>query len=131
MIIEYPKKVNIKGSIDSEKLKIEKDDSFPSAYVFELPLDSTPDRVWESLFENQWKRTFDMLKRKVTVEGDKLKVVTTPDEIKDKIKWVMRLVDSTNSEVERYNEQMKRKEEAKEREKKSVEETIKDVRERL
>lgn len=128
---EYSEKVNIKEPIDPDKLKIEKADSFPSAYVFELPLDSTPDSVWESIFENQWKRSFYNLKRTVTVEGDKLKVITAPDEIEGKIKWVRRLVDSTNSQVEQYNEQMKRKEEVKLKEKKRVEETIKEMRERL
>lgn len=128
---EYSEKVNIKEPIDPDKLKIEKDDTFPNAYFFELPLDSTPDSVWESIFENQWERSYYMLKRTVTVEGDKLKVITAPDEIEGKIEWVRSLVESTNSQVEQYNEQMKRREEVKLKEKKRVEETIKEMRERL
>lgn len=73
----------------------------------------TPDNVWESIFEEEWKTSFYMLKRKVTIEGNKLRVITTPDEIEEKIEWVKGLVNSTNKRVEEYNREMKRREEAK------------------
>lgn len=125
------RKVNIKEPIDPYKLKIEKDDSFPKAYAFELPLDSTPDNVWESIFEEEWKTSFYMLKRKVTIEGNKLRVITAPDEIEGKIEWVKSLVNSTNKRVEEYNKEMKRREEAEEAEKIREEETIRQMRGRL
>lgn len=128
---KFSKKVNIKEPIDPEKLKIEKDDSFPMAYAFELPLDSTPDDIWTSIFEDEWKTSFYMLKRKVTIERNKLKVITAPDEIEGKIEWVKNLVSLTNKRVEEYNKEMKRREEAEEAETKRREEIIKQMRERL
>ena len=72
-----------------------------------------------------------MLKRKVTVEDAKLRVITAPDEIKGKIEWVRNLVNSTNKRVEEYNKEMKKREEADTAEKKRNEETIRKMREML
>lgn len=129
--MKLSKRVNIKELIDPEKLEIEKDNSFPMAYAFELPLDSTPDDIWQSIFGDEWKSSLYTLKRKVTIKGDKLRVITAPEEIEGKIEWVKSLVNSTNKRVEEYNEEIKRREEAKKAERKLQEETIRKMRERL
>lgn len=125
------KKVKIKEPIDPQKLHIEKDDSFPLAYAFELPLDSTPDDIWRSIFEDEWKTSFYMLKRRVTIEDSRLRVITAPEEIKGKIEWIMHLVNSTNKRVEEYNQEIKRKEGAEKAEKGKHEEAIRKMREML
>lgn len=128
---KFSKKVNIKEPIDPERLTIEKDDSFPLAYAFELPLESTPDDIWESVFKDEWKTSFYVLKREVTIEGAKLRVITTPDEIKEKIEWVKDLVDLTNERVGKYNKEMKRIEKIEAPNKRQLEEVIRKMRESL
>ena len=125
------KKVNVKDPIDLDKLHIKKDDSFEMAYAVEIPLDSTPDDIWEQCFEREWKASFYNLKRQVTVEGDKLRAVTAPDEIKGRIEWIRKLVEATNRCVEKSNKEMLQREKAEQARKKKEEEDIKKMREAL
>jgi hypothetical protein len=67
----------------------------------------------------------------VAVVGNKLEVATLPDEIKDKVKWIKGLVDSTNKSIEKYNEQIKQKHEAEQHKELKEQETIKRMREAL
>lgn len=127
---QLSKKANLKP-IDPEKLKIEKIDAFPDAYAFELELDSTPDNVWEQIFEDEWKTSFYTMKRQVQVVGNRLRVVTAPDEVKDKIEWVKSLVKSTNERVETYNKEVERKNEAEKLKRAKERETIEKMRESL
>jgi hypothetical protein len=43
----------------------------------------------------------------MVVVGNKLEVVTLPEEIKGKVEWIKGLVDSTNKSIEKYHEQIK------------------------
>jgi hypothetical protein len=67
----------------------------------------------------------------VTVVGDKLEVLTLPDEIKDEIEWIKGLVDSTNNSIEEYNEQIMQRLEVEQAKQQEEQETIKRMREAL
>ena len=54
--------------------------------------------------------------RKVVVLGDRLLLITTPTEIKEKTDWLERMIDSTNVRVEKFNQTQQILEEAKEAE---------------
>lgn len=98
------KKVNLMKSVDVDKIPIRRDSFLPNAYVIELPLDSQPDYVWLTFFEQEWKSSLDLWERKVVIVGDKLLLITTPTEIGEKIDWLKRVVESTNMRVERFNQ---------------------------
>jgi len=124
-------KVNLKP-IDPDKLKIEKSALLLGAYVFDLELDSTPDHHWILAFEAERQASRYMHERTpVAVVGNKLKVTTLPDEIKDKVEWIKGLVDSTNKSIEKYNEQIKQRHEAEQDKQLKEQETIKRMKEAL
>lgn len=129
--MEQPsKKVNLKP-VDADKIKIEKIAAFEEAYAFELELDSTPDHVWQEIFENEHKTSLYGMKRQVQAVGNRLRIVTAPDEIKDKIEWVKSLVKSTNERVEAYNREVEQKNEAEKRKRAKEKEAIEKMRESL
>ena len=124
-------KVNLKP-IDPDKLKIEKSALSPGTYAFALELDSTPDHHWILIFEAERQASRYMhASTPVAVVGNKLEVVTLPDEIKGKVEWIKGLVDSTNKSIEKYNEQIKQKHEAEQQKQLKEQETIKRMREAL
>ena len=100
------KKVNLMKSIDVDKIPIRRDILLPSAYVIELPLDSHPDYVWQTFFEQEWKSSLHLWERKVVVVGDKLLLITTPTEIGEKIDWLKKMIDLTNLRVEKFVQTM-------------------------
>ncbi len=106
------KTVNLMKPIDVDRIQIRRDSFFANAYVIELPLDSQPDYVWQTLFEQEWKTSLHLWERKVVVVSDKLLLITTPTEIEDKIDWVKRVIESTNMSVERLNKTRRIMEEA-------------------
>ena len=110
------KKVHLLKSIDVDKIPIRRDSFFPDAYIIELPLDSQPDYVWQTLFEQEWKSSLHLWERKVIVVSSKLVLITTPTQIEEKIDWVKKIVESTNSRVEKFNETQQIMEEAEEKE---------------
>ena len=110
------KKVNLMKPIDVDKIPIRRDNFFPDAYIIELPLDSQPDYVWQTLFEQEWKSSLHLWERKVVVVGSKLVLITTPAQIEEKIDWIKRIVESTNAHVEKFNETQQIMEEAQEKE---------------
>jgi hypothetical protein len=124
-------KVNLKP-IDPDKLKIEKSALLPGAYVFDLELDLTPDHHWILAFEAERQASRYMSARTpVAVVGNKLEVVTLPDEIKGNVEWIKGLVDSTNKSIDKYNEQIKQKHEVEQQKQLKEQETIKRMREAL
>ncbi len=126
-----PEKVNLKP-IDPDNLKIEKSALLAGAYVFDLELDSTPDHQWILAFEAERQASRYMSARTpVAVVGNKLEVITLPDEIKDKVEWIKRLVDSTNKSIEKYNEQIKQRHEAEQEKQLQEQEAIKRMKEAL
>ncbi len=96
--------MNLAKSINVETIPIRKDTFLPNAYTIELPLDAQPDYVWQTLFEEEWKSSLRLWERKVVIVGDKLMLITTPTEIKEKIEWLKRIIDATNTRVERFNQ---------------------------
>jgi hypothetical protein len=101
------KKVNLKKSIDVDKIPIRRDSFLTNAYAIELPLDSQPSYEWQTMFEQEWKSSLLLWERKVVVVGDKLHLVTTPNEIGEKIDWLKRMIEATNTRVEELNKTQK------------------------
>ena len=130
--MEYlSRRVNLKP-IDPEKLKIEKSALLVGVYVFELELDSTPDHHWRLVFETELQASrFMNADAPVAVVGNKLEVLTLPDEIKSKVEWIKGLVDSTNKSIERYYEKIKQRHEAEQDKQQKEQETIIRMREAL
>ena len=130
-MVSLSRKVNLKP-IDPDKLKIEKSAVISGAYVFDLELDSAPDHHWRLAFEAELQASQYMSARTpVAIVGDKLEVVTLPNEIKSKVEWIEGLVDSTNKSIEKYNEQIKQRHEAEQDKQLKEQETIKRMREAL
>ena len=103
-MVKLAKKVNLMKSIDVDKIPIERDSFIPNAYTIELPLDSQPDYVWRTLFEQEWKLSLHLWERKAVIIGNKLLLITNPNEMQEKIDWLRRVIESTNLRVERFNE---------------------------
>lgn len=101
------KKVNLTESMDVDKIPIRRDSFYTNAYVIELPLDSLPDYIWQSIFEQEWKSSLRLWERKVVIVGDKLLLITTPTEVAEKIDWLKRVIESTNLRVEEFNQTQK------------------------
>jgi hypothetical protein len=100
------KKVKLLEPIDASTVNIMKDHYFRNAYIIDLPLESTPDHVWQEIFENQWKSTRHLWDRKLYVVGDKLRLVTSEQDIEDKLDWVKSVMSRTNDGVDEYNREM-------------------------
>jgi len=130
-VVYFSGKVDLKP-VDPDKLKIEKSALLSGAYVFDLELDSAPDHHWILAFEAELQASRYMSSRTpVAVVGNKLEVLTLPDEIKGKVDWIKGLVDSTNKSIERYNERIKQRREAEQEKQLREQETIKKMREAL
>jgi len=97
------KKVNFMKPLDIDKIPIRKDPFFTNAYVIELPLDSQPDYIWQVFFEQEWKSSLHLWERKVVIVGDKLLLITTSNEFAQKIDWLRKVMESTNTHVEEFN----------------------------
>jgi hypothetical protein len=73
--------------------------------VIDLPLDSVPGHVWQDIFEREWKSSRHLWDRKLYVVGDNLRLVTTKDDIEDKLDSVKQVIDRTNRFIDEYNRQ--------------------------
>jgi len=100
---ELAKKVKFSESIDVDKINIVKDHYFPNAYIIDLPLNSIPDHAWQDVFEREWKMSRRLWERKIFVMGDKLRLITTPNELAEKLDWVKQIIERTNKAIEEYN----------------------------
>jgi len=103
---ESIKKVRLHGLIDANTVTISRDLYFPNAYTIDFPLDSTPDHVWLDNFERQWRTSRHLWDRKLFVVGDKLRLVTTPMDLEDKLDWVKQVVERTNEAIDEYVEEV-------------------------
>ncbi len=103
---ELAKKVRLLGPVDAGTVKISRDHYFPSAYTIDLPLDSTPDHVWQDIFEREWRLSRHLWDRKLFIVGDKLRLVTSPMDIEDKLDWVKQVIARTNSRIDEYHQEM-------------------------
>lgn len=100
---ETVKKVNLLKPIDVDKITIKRDHYFSGAYTIDLPLDSTPEHVWQDIFERVWKSSRHLWDRKLFIIGDKIRLVTPLNEMEQKLDWIKQVVDQTNKEIEDYN----------------------------
>jgi hypothetical protein len=99
---DISRKVNLLKTSDADKIDINRDYYFADAYTIDFPLDSTPDHIWQDIFEREWKSSRYLWDRKLFIVGDKLRLVTTIDNIEDKLDWVKLVVERTNKCVDDY-----------------------------
>jgi hypothetical protein len=119
---EMAGKVKLKERVDVNSIHIRRDHYFPNAYIIDLPLDSTPDHVWQDIFEREWKSSRQIWDRKLFAIGDKLRLITPPTELKEKLNWVKRVIAETNKGIDEYNQEAEvRKERVEKEEKKALE----------
>lgn len=102
---DYLGKVKLSGLINADSIAISKDRYFADAYVIDLPLDSVPNHVWQDIFEREWKSSRHLWDRKLFVVGDNLRLVTTKDDVEDKLDWVKQVIERTNTLIDEYNRQ--------------------------
>ena len=103
---EVAKKVGLSESIDADTVAISKDHYFANAFVVDLPLEAVPDHVWQDLFEREWKSGRRLWDRKLFVVGEKLRLVTTVNDIEDKLDWVRQVTERTNRDIDEYNQEV-------------------------
>lgn len=111
--------------------QVEVDDSFPSAYAFFIQLDKTPDIIWQQKFFDEWKKSFFILKKQVTLVGDKLKVVFLEGEEEAQLNFYRALIEAANRRVDEYNEDVLRKKQREDRHEQDRQTTIERLRHRL
>jgi hypothetical protein len=100
------KRIEFLKPIDANKVRIVRDTYFPNAYTIDLPLDSTPDHIWQDFFEQEWKSSRHLWDRKLYVVGDHLRLVTPPNNVKEKLDWVSEVFEKTNRRIEEYNREV-------------------------
>ena len=110
------KKVDLLKPINVDNIPIRKDNFFTNAFIVELPLDSQPGYVWQTLFEQEWRTSLQLWERKVVVVGDKLHLLTASNEISEKIDWLKKIIDATNIRLDKLERDRKIIEEAEENE---------------
>lgn len=113
---EVAKKVKLKEYVDANNITINKDGYFRSAYVIDLPLDSVPDHVWQDILDREWRASLRLWDRKLFVVVDKLRLVTTLDDIEGKLDWVKQVIGRTNEGIDEYNKEINARKAQKEEE---------------
>ncbi|MFQ5925671.1 MAG: hypothetical protein ACE5IE_06720, partial [Dehalococcoidia bacterium] len=90
------KKVATIDIVEVDTETVEKDDSFPPAYAFYIGLSGRPERQWVDIFNFEWKRSLYLLKREISVVGDKLRLISgAEDNIQNHIAFARDLVRKT------------------------------------
>lgn len=107
---EEAKKVKLKEDIDLSALNINRDGCFRSACVIDLPLDSVPDHAWQDILDREWRGSLRLWSRKLFVVGDKLRLVTSIDDVEGKIDWVKQVIERTNQGIDEYDKEIKARE---------------------
>jgi hypothetical protein len=113
-LTELAKKVNLKHPISVDHVDIRNDLFHPGAYVISLPLDGYPSYAWQTLFDLELWGSLDFWDRKVLIVGDQLKLVTTLNNLQDKLDWLDHIVVATNKRVDEHNRDVKAEKESKE-----------------
>ncbi|HXX87830.1 MAG TPA: hypothetical protein VEH86_05230 [Candidatus Acidoferrum sp.] len=103
---EAAKKVRLKRDINAATTPIRRDEYFPNAYIIDLTLDSVPDHAWQDILDREWKASLRLWDRKLFVVGDKLRLVTTLDDMESKLNWVKQIIEDTNRGIDEYNKEM-------------------------
>lgn len=96
-------KVNLLEPFDIDRIMIERDYYFPSAYSIDVALDTVPEHIWLEMFEKEWKLSRRLWDRKLYIMGDILRLVTPPTDVTEKIEWIQHIIKQTNRKVEEYN----------------------------
>ncbi|MFP3984506.1 MAG: hypothetical protein ACLFU9_00585 [Candidatus Bathyarchaeia archaeon] len=89
--------------VDVDKIEIKRDHYFANAYIIDLPLNSTPDHVWQDIFEREWKSSRHLWDRKLFVVGSNIRLVTPPSSMQEKLDWLKKVVKHTNERIDVYN----------------------------
>ncbi|MEM3770393.1 MAG: hypothetical protein QXG76_04325 [Candidatus Bathyarchaeia archaeon] len=103
---EKAKKVNLLKPFDASKISIERDRYFHDAYIVDLPLEAIPDHIWQDIFEQEWRSSRHLWDRKLFIIGEKIRLVTTEDDFKEKLDWVEHVINQTNKAIDEYNRSM-------------------------
>ena len=111
--------------------QVEVDNSFPSAYAFFIQLDKIPDIVWQQRFFDEWKKSFFILKRQVTLVDDKLRAVFLEGEEEAQLNFYRALIEAANRRVDEYNEDVLRKKQREDKYEQDRQTTIERLRHRL
>jgi hypothetical protein len=107
---EFAKKVRLAESTSVDAIPINRDYYFRNAYTVDLPLETTPDHVWQDIFDREWKSSRHLWDRKLFIMGDKLRLVTTVNDIEDKLDWVKQVIERTNMDIDEYNREAEARE---------------------
>jgi hypothetical protein len=94
------RKASLLKPFNVDNINVRKDEYFADAFIIDLPLDSMPDHVWQDIFESKWRTSRHLWDRKLFVIGDKLRLVTSPDEFETKLEWVEAMIFETNKIVD-------------------------------
>jgi hypothetical protein len=113
-LAEPAKKVNIKHPMTMDHVDIRNDPFHPGAYVISLPLDGYPSYAWQTLFDLELWGSLDFWDRKVLIVADQLKLVTTLNNLQEKLNWLDHIVVTTNKRVDEHNRDVKAEKESKE-----------------
>jgi len=88
--------------IDTETVEL--DNSFPGAYAFYIKLSGRPERQWMHIFNFEWERSVYLMKREISIVGDRLRVISGADDnIQKHVDFVRTLVKKTNQRIEEDN----------------------------
>ncbi|HVP26083.1 MAG TPA: hypothetical protein VMT26_00250 [Candidatus Bathyarchaeia archaeon] len=99
---EAARKVSLLKPFDVDQINIKQDAYFVNAFLIDLPLNATPDHVWQDVFEQKWKSSRHMWDRKIFVIGSKLRLVTPADDFESKLSWVEKIIEETNKTIDEY-----------------------------
>ena len=116
-------------AVDSDR--VEKDDSFSKAYAFYVDLSETPEPIWTELFMTRYETTFTNLKREMTIEGNRIRVVTAPGEEESHVRFLRQVIDKTNQDVDEHNKKLARQQELERRFKATEDAEAQQIKERL
>jgi len=94
------RKVNLLKPFDVDSINIRKDEYFADAFIVDLPLDYVPDHVWQDIFDAKWKSSRHLWDRKLYVLGNKLRLITSPDDFGAKLNWIEAMILETNKAVD-------------------------------
>ena len=122
--------VNLKP-INPDTLVITKS-NYGALYDVQLPLDYIPETPWQDIFVEEMRipRSATFMP-KIKVDISSIIVSTPPDQIKEAIEIVKKIVDATNERVKEHNIDVEIEWEKRKKQKAKEEEIIKRMREQL
>jgi len=85
--------------LDTSKICVSQNPTFPDAYIVDLPLDSVPDQKWRDAFDVKWKSSRELWDRKLLLIDDKVRLVSTADKFVEKLEWVEKTISETNDAI--------------------------------